>query len=98
MDLLSRPVIVRVILYLFEVAHSDSSGIREDIGDDRDSPPEEDRISLRSRRTIRELEDEFSFDLFCILSGNLILECGWNEDITVSREEFRIRHLFSSGV
>jgi hypothetical protein len=37
LDLFTRPVVVSIILYLFEVRYCHSSSVREDIWDDRDA-------------------------------------------------------------
>jgi len=82
MDFFRRPEIIRIILYLLEVAHRNSSGIRENIRNHGNSSSKKNRIGIRGRRTIRELEDELGLDFFCIFHGDLILECCWDQNIT----------------
>jgi hypothetical protein len=85
--LFARPVVVRVVLYLFEVGYRHASRIREDIWDHSNSLREEYDIRIRSDRPIGEFHDEFGFYILGIIRCDLVLQSGWDEDITVEFEE-----------
>lgn len=95
-DLSFVPVIVHVVLDLFEVTDCYPSSVGQNIRDDTDSLLVENFISLRSRRSVGQLEDDTGFDLVGIFFGELVLQCCGDEDVTLLDEEFFVGDLISS--
>lgn len=89
------PVVVRIVLHLFEVADRHSSGIREDVRYDGNASLEEDVISLGDGWSVGKFHDESRLNVIDIFSGNLVLERCRNEDVAGLNQELSIAHLLS---
>lgn len=75
------PVVICIVLYLFEVADGNSSGICEDVRYNGYAPLEENPVGFRDGRSIGKFQYELSLDSIDIFHSNLVLECCRNEDV-----------------
>ena len=93
-----RPIEVRVVLYLFEIADRDSTGVREDVGNDRYALLKEDRVGLGRRGSVGEFENESGLQLVRVLCGDAVFERRGNEYVDFEFQKFVSGNSDRSGV
>src|SRR3989441_8611760 len=82
-NLLRAPVEMLEILDPFEITRADSSGIRENVRNQRHISLEKNLISLRRSRTVSAFGHEFRFDLGRVLFCDNVFEGGWHKYVDV---------------
>ena len=79
------------VLYPLEVRDRHSTGVCEDVGQDRDTALGEDRVGGERRGAVRGLGDDGGLDARRVVDRDLILVRSQNQDVAVELEQLLVR-------
>ena len=82
-NLVEIPLLVFEVLNPLKITDDDATTVGNDIGQYKDVLVLQDLICRRRHRTIGSFNNELRFDVVRIVSSNLALKCGGNEDVAI---------------
>jgi hypothetical protein len=96
-DLALPPEVVRQPLDPLEIGHDDTSGVGEDVRDQRDAALTQDHIRLGRRGAVGSLGDDQGLHALCVVLAELRAHGGRDEDVAGLLEDVGVRDRVGVG-
>ena len=94
-DVVAVPEQAAEILHPLEVRDRDPAGVREYVREHRDPAPGEDRVRLQRGRAVRSLGDHPRLHARRVVTRDLVLERGEDEDVALQLEQLLVRDVLA---
>ena len=93
MHFFHRPVVSCLVLHPLEIGHRDSARVGQDVRNHHRALLVEDRVGVRRRRAVGELEDDRRLDPGRVGFGDLVLYRGGDQHVALRLQQLRVVQL-----